>query len=331
MLVPISVHAGVFSSLSQIWLEPEQETYVEEAVDYSALYTPLLSASVNSVANSKRAIGGGDITVEDGALVSTGPVAEDEIAAAGTNSGEISVYVVREGDALSQIAEMYGVTTNTILWANDLQKASDIHPGDSLVILPVEGVKHTVQKGQTLASIVKKYEGDIDEVLAFNNLDSADSISVGDEIIIPGGKLHQKKAQKRVSKRTYPAPTKSTGSVATAGYFTNPAPGSIRTQGYHGYNAVDLASRGGAAIPIVAAAAGEVVVSKASGWNGGYGTYVVIRHNNGTQTLYAHMSANYVARGQYVAKGQQIGRMGNTGKSTGVHLHFEVRGGRNPF
>ena len=329
MFVPISVHAGVFSSLSQIWLEPEQETYVEEAVDYSALYTPLLSASVNSVANSKRAIGGGDITVEDGALVSTGPVAEDEIAASDTNSGEISVYVVREGDALSQIAEMYGVTTNTILWANDIAKASDIHPGDTLVILPVEGVKHTVQKGQTLASIVKKYEGNLDEVLAYNNLESADDISEGDEIIIPGGKLHQKKVASKTRKSA--TPTKSTGSVATAGYFTNPAPGAVKTQGIHGYNAVDLASRGGVAIPIVAAAAGEVIVSKASGWNGGYGTYVVIRHNNGTQTLYAHMSADYVSKGQYVAKGQQIGLMGSTGKSTGTHLHFEVRGGRNPF
>jgi murein DD-endopeptidase MepM/ murein hydrolase activator NlpD len=74
-----------------------------------------------------------------------------------------------------------------------------------------------------------------------------------------------------------------------------------------------------------------VIVSKSSGWNGGYGQYVVIRHNNGSQTLYAHLSQNYVGVGAYVAQGEAVGAMGNTGRSTGTHLHFEVRGARNPF
>jgi murein DD-endopeptidase MepM/ murein hydrolase activator NlpD len=72
-------------------------------------------------------------------------------------------------------------------------------------------------------------------------------------------------------------------------------------------------------------------VSKSSGWNGGYGQYVVIKHANGTQTLYAHLSSNAVGVGDVVAAGETIGALGNTGKSTGPHLHFEVRGGRNPF
>ena len=103
----------------------------------------------------------------------------------------------------------------------------------------------------------------------------------------------------------------------------------MRTQGIHGYNAVDLAAGYGS--PIRAAAAGEVIVSKASGWNGGYGQYIVIRHANGAQTLYSHMMRNDVGVGSYVSQGQVIGGMGSTGKSTGTHLHFEVRGARNPF
>ena len=74
-----------------------------------------------------------------------------------------------------------------------------------------------------------------------------------------------------------------------------------------------------------------MLVSKSSGWNGGYGNYIVIKHSNGTQTLYSHLSSNAVVVGDVVEQGENIGVMGNTGKSTGTHLHFEVRGGTNPF
>ena len=125
-------------------------------------------------------------------------------------------------------------------------------------------------------------------------------------------------------------PTKTSGgsSVSSAG-FTHPAPGAIKTQGIHGYNAVDLAGAVGSSIR--AAAKGEVIVSKSSGWNGGYGQYIVVKHSNGTQTLYAHLSNNSVGDGEVVGQRQVIGAMGNSGRSTGPHLHFEVRGAKNPF
>ena len=317
------MHAGVFSSIVSIWSEEVSAEEVTEAFDHSALFTPLLSATLNP--DPQKATGGGDVSVADGALISNGPVGADEIAASGQHVDEISVYVVREGDALSQIAEMYGVTTNTILWANDISSAASIQPGDTLVILPFVGVRHEVASGETLGSILKKYDADLEEVLNYNNLATADSLSVGDELMIPGGEMHT--APKRVA---YASPTKSSGSVSTSG-FSHPAPGAIKTQEIHGYNAVDLASAGGIYIPILAAAGGEVIISKSSGWNGGYGQYIVIRHSNGTQTLYSHLSRNDVGVGAWVAQGQQIGKMGNTGKSTGTHLHFEVRGGHNPF
>ena len=82
---------------------------------------------------------------------------------------------------------------------------------------------------------------------------------------------------------------------------------------------------------VVAAAAGDVIVAKGSGWNGGYGKYVVVKHANGTQTLYAHLNSVSVGVGQRVGAGQTLGGVGSTGRSTGVHLHFEVRGASNPF
>ncbi len=324
LVIPLCIHFG-FSELLSNFLTQEVKAQVTlDIVSHSPLNTPLLSA-VKS-ADAQKAIGGGDLFYEDGVLVSTGPIGEDEVNKAKAENGEISVYVVREGDALSQIASMYGVTTNTILWANSLTKATDIHEGQSLVILPIVGVRHTVLKDQTLGSIVKKYEANLQEVLDYNNLVSSEDIAAGDELIIPGGELHT--AKPVVAKAT---PTKTTGAKGGGSSLINPAPGSLKTQGIHGYNGVDLASKGGVYIPIRAAQAGTVLVSKSSGWNGGYGNYIVIKHSNGTQTLYSHLSSNAVAVGDVVEQGENIGVMGNTGKSTGTHLHFEVRGGTNPF
>jgi murein DD-endopeptidase MepM/ murein hydrolase activator NlpD len=217
---------------------------------------------------------------------------------------------------------MFDVTANTIMWANDLTRATAIQPGDTLVILPVAGVKHEVESGDTVSSIAKKYDGDEDEILEYNNLASASDLVVGEVLIIPGGAVSAPVRQA--------VPVSVSGNAyATAVGFSHPAPGSVKTQGIHGYNAVDLAGSPGS--PIRAAAAGEVIVSKSGGWNGGYGNYIVIRHADGTQTLYAHLSANYVGVGGYVSAGETIGGMGNTGRSTGPHLHFEVRGARNPF
>ena len=316
------MQAGFFSKL---FSNNEAEQTVERAKqNLSAIDTPLLTALQNP--NPMGARGGADIVVDDNVvLVSTGPVGADVIAEQKTNSGEIRVYTVREGDSLSQVAEMFGVTANTIMWANDINRANEIRPGDTLVILPIVGVQHEVKKGDTMGTIAKKYEGNIEEILSYNQLTSADQLSLGDTIIIPGGAMHA--APVKVARSASPVSVSGASSVASS--FMHPAPGSVKTQGVHGYNAVDLAGALGSTVR--AAAAGEVIVSKRSGWNGGYGQYVVIRHGDGTQTLYAHLSSNSVGVGAYVSAGETIGGMGNTGRSTGTHLHFEVRGTRNPF
>lgn len=317
--LPFSVQAGFFSGLFA------DEFVVEATSPTSSQNDPteitLLSAEQNPDPLNGR--GGADIVIDENALVSTGPISEDEISSRSTN-GEIRVYTVREGDSLSEVADMFNVTANTIMWANDIAKSTDIQPGDSLVILPIVGVRHVVKSGDTISTIAKKYEGNEEEILAYNQLSSASEISVGNTIIVPGGAMHEKSAVK--AKASTKASAASGGSSSG---FTHPAPGSVRSQGIHGYNGVDLAGASGSAIR--AAAGGEVIVAKASGWNGGYGNYIVVKHSNGTQTLYAHLSSVNVGVGGYVSQGEVIGGMGNTGKSTGNHLHFEVRGGRNPF
>jgi len=324
LAVPFTVHAGVISSLFGL-LGEETIAYERPITKTPANEVRLLSSLQNP--DPKAALGGGDIIVDEGALQSSGPFGEDEFADT-VGGGEISVYVVREGDSLSQIAEMFDVTTNTVLWANDLNSATDIHPGDSLIILPIVGVRHLVKEGDTINSIAKKYKSDAEEILSYNQLASAQSLSVGDTLIIPGGNMHEAAPKKR-SGSSVSSPTKIAGTVSSGGGFINPLPGGIRTQGIHGYNAVDLAAAVGT--PIRAAAAGEVIVSKSGGWNGGYGNYVVVKHANGSQTLYAHMSSNNVGVGAYVGAGDTVGYVGNTGRSTGAHLHFEVRGASNPF
>lgn len=278
--------------------------------------------------NPAIARGGGDIAIVDGmALAAEGsPLAGDGAIIHNNTGDQISLYVVREGDTLSQIAEMFGVTINTIRWANDIGTKGTISPGDKLVILPITGVKHVVKKGDTLASLAKKYKADKGEIAVFNGLEDDASLAVGIELIIPGGEVIPAASPSKGS-----APAKSYGGGPSyAGYYMRPISGGTRTQGIHGYNGVDLASSYGAAI--FAAAGGEVIIARGDGgWNGGYGNYVVIRHGNGTQTLYAHLSAVSVSSGQTVAQGDVIGAMGSTGRSTGTHLHFEIRGASNPF
>ena len=321
IILPFSVQAGVFQSLLEVGVieyVAEDTTASDSIVDVA-----VLTAAQNP--DPQTAKGGTDVFAQDGVLVSTGPVGQDDISASKSNGGEISVYVVREGDSLSQIAQMFGVTSNTILWANDLAKASAIKPGDSLIILPIAGVRHVIKKGDTLASIAKKYEGNAAEILSYNQLANAGDLVVGDTLVIPGGALHAEPAKVAVKKKS--GSVKTTATVGSS--FSHPIPGAIKTQGIHGYNAVDWGAGVGTAVR--AAAAGTVLVAKSSGWNGGYGNYIVIKHANGVQTLYAHLSRLDVGVGTSVSAGESIGASGNSGKSTGPHLHFEVRGGKNPF
>ena len=266
------------------------------------------------------------------------------------SSNSISVYTVKNGDSISSIADHFGISVNTILWANDLTIRSNITPGMTLNILPISGVQHTVTKGETLSTIATKFSASAAEIATFNGLDTDATVVVGSTLIIPGGAeaAPSAPAPKVVKATPAPAPKETTKTVAKvavktatvhadlgtassgSGYFSNPVPGALLTQGIHGNNGVDLGAPSGT--PIHAAAGGTVIISKGdAAWNGGYGSYVVISHPNGTQTLYSHLSRDSATVGETVSQGEVIGNVGETGEATGNHLHFEVRGARNPF
>lgn len=234
---------------------------------------------------------------------------------------EVSEYIVKEGDTLGGIAASYNLNLTTILWANNLSERSLIRPGQRITILPVDGILHKVKSGETLSSLSLTYQVYTEEILDINDISSDGFIAAGETLIIPGAK-----PLPPAIKRTIPTERIL---ADVRGALVNPAPGARRSQGLHWRNAVDIANSCGS--PVVAAASGSIAVADGTGWNGGFGKYVIIQHPEGFATLYGHLSQIFVASGEGAAQGQAIGSIGSTGQSTGCHVHFEVRGGINPF
>lgn len=239
------------------------------------------------------------------------------------NNKDIIEHIVQPGDTVQSIANSYGVSTATLVSVNDLTSSSVIKVGQTLVILPVDGVLHVVSSGDTVSGIAQTYNAKQSDIVAFNSLANQGDIYIGDILIVPGGVM----------------PKKATPSVAQVpladNYFIFPVQGKI-TQGLHYYNAVDIANKCGT--PVYAAAAGVVQRAYGNGaWNYGMGNYITILHSNGTVTYYGHLMALLVKPGDKVYVGQNIALVGGqpgmagAGKSTGCHLHFQVVGARNPL
>lgn len=239
---------------------------------------------------------------------------------------EIIEYEVQPGDTVSGIAEKFGISIDTVRWANNLKSIKAIKPGQKLKILPVTGIAHKVKHGETIYSIAKKYSVDAQGIVdwpynSFAN-DETFALAVGQLLIVPDGVMPKVKLWAPRPYIALQAP--EAGTVTGTGQFVWPAGGRI-TQGFRWYHkAIDIANK---AAPEIVAADGGTVIS--AGWprGWGYGNMVTIDHGNGFATLYAHLSKVYVSVGQRVSQGQAIGRMGATGRATGVHLHFEIRHG----
>lgn len=243
---------------------------------------------------------------------------------------EVIEYTVQPADTLSSIAKRFNITLNTLLWANNLNKNSLLQIGQKLIIPPVSGVIHHVKKGETLSQIAQIYQADLKDIAAFNELSAVNDIYIGDILIIPDGVM--------------PKSVRYTPSLAplASSYFICPISPPCRiTQGLHWYNAIDF-SHGQCGEPIYAVASGEVLKVKLtnslSPWVfGGIGNHLTILHPNGVVTIYGHLQTSLVKPGDKVYQGQIIALMGGqpgrpgAGNSTGCHLHFGVRGARNPF
>ena len=244
---------------------------------------------------------------------------------------EVITYTVQPNDNLWVIATGFGVQVETIMWANpEVEKAPDLLAvGETLVILPVDGIYHTVRAGDTVEKLAKEFKTTVEEIVGFeaNELAEPYALTPGEQLVIPGGR------KKIIPLNIYPmtwvgSPPK--GSATGSGRFAWPARGTL-TQGFwSAHLAIDIGNRTGT--PIYAADAGYVRMAGQDTW--GYGNQIVIDHGNGYLTRYAHLHKIQVKAGQSVEKNQQIGTMGSTGRSTGPHLHFEVIQGnvkRNPL
>ncbi len=254
--------------------------------------------------------------------------------AAGTPRNSVVEHVVQGGETLSVIAAQFGISTDTLRWANGLDDRALIKPGQTLKIPPTSGVLYTVSKGDTLISIAQKYHADATGILDYNRLADASALEVGAQIIVPGGKIDPPKVTPITTSRssgsgaTDSTPRPPNANPVGGGLFW-PTPGHRINQGYsYRHGGIDIDTNRS---PLYAAAGGRVIRTN---WGRGYGNNVIIDHGNGLQTLYAHLSKSYVGVGQSVAKGETIGISGCTGWCTGDHLHFEVwvNGRRtNPF
>jgi len=221
-------------------------------------------------------------------------------------SQEIKEYVVQKGDSLSGIANRFGVSVDTIRWANEIV-GDGIRSGQRLIILPVDGVLHLVEEQDTVGNLENTY-----------NVESSalpEDLYIGDILVISGGEMPREKQH-------------FVQATVSPGQFIVPAKGTI-TQGLHPFNAVDIANSCGS--PIYAVERGTI---QRTGYSAIGGNYIRIIHPGNIVTYYGHLSKIYVTPGQEVSQGSIIGAMGNTGYTigrTGCHIHFEVRGGLNPF
>jgi LysM repeat protein len=255
---------------------------------------------------------------------------------------EVLTYTVQTGDTLFSIADEFGLKPTTLLWGNFEVLNDNPHflkPDQVLNILPTDGVYYQWKSGDTVQGVAQEFKVDNQAILSYsgNPVDLTESISgtfglhEGNWVIVPGGSRPIKDWGPPVITRTNAAAARYYGEGA-CGAITTGAVGSgtfvwpTTDHSISGYNysdihpAIDIAGQTGN--PVYAADTGVVVFA---GWsNYGYGLLIVIDHGNGFQTAYAHLSNIGVACGQSVFQGGYIGLLGNTGNSSGSHLHFEI-------
>jgi murein DD-endopeptidase MepM/ murein hydrolase activator NlpD len=229
-----------------------------------------------------------------------------------------SEYTVKKGDTVSGIAENYSLSMGSIISFNQLNEAWNLRSGKVLKIPNMDGVAYTIQKGDTISSIALKMKVPQNAILDANDILS-ENIPAGKVIFIPGGKMDANalsRAIKRpvVEKMIYPVNNRRV--TSNYGWREDPVNPVAGQMTFH--RAVDLAGRMGD--PVKAALKGTVLHVDN---NRNLGNFIILKHGE-YQTLYAHLSAVLVKNGEEVNQGQLIGKVGETGYTTGPHLHFEV-------
>jgi len=219
---------------------------------------------------------------------------------------QVKVHKVRSGETLWDIAHKHGLNIDSLIGANNISNMNSIKPGQEFKILPIKGIIYRVSPGESIASIARKFDLKTETIMEDNNIKDASSLKIDQKLILRGAKPEFSYQDRLDQKFMYPINTRITS-------YYGPRWG-------RAHEGIDFAAPMGS--PIRAVSSGRVVYS---GWATGYGYVVIIEHQRGLRTLYAHNSKLLVSEGESVGKGEVISRSGNTGNSTGPHLHFEVQ------
>lgn len=239
---------------------------------------------------------------------------------------KIITYTVENGDTISTIAKKFGISEDTIRWANNLSD-DGLSVGQQLQILPVTGIAYKVQGGDSIYSIAKTFDVDPQAIVnwEFNDFANPETFAlvVGQMLIVPDGvKPSEQSTYKSIReeqiKQYYAGPV-----AAAGGGWVWPVSGLITQYASWYHMALDIAGSIGS--PVGAAHAGTVSRVSVGTYDTGYGNNVWIDDGDGIKTHYAHLNSVAVSVGQTVSAGQTIGYRGNTGRSTGPHTHFEVQ------
>jgi len=224
-----------------------------------------------------------------------------------------TVYTVRKGDMVSKIAEAHGVSQDAIISVNKLRNTRSLQIGDFLKIPSINGISYTARANDTPESIADKYRISLEKLALINNLHD-NTLNPGTVLFLPNAKLDWVTLQE-INGDLFRRPLRGNYRITSRyGFRNNPFNGQ-RT--FH--NGIDMATAPGTAV--FAALDGTVT---ATGFDVVYGNYVIISHHSGYQTMYAHLNSILVSRGRAVTTNTRIGTVGNTGQSTGPHLHFTV-------
>lgn len=241
-------------------------------------------------------------------------------------------HTVKPGDTLSSIGQKYGVTIDTIRYANNISDTGYLKVGQDLEIPPVNGIVHTVKAGESIESIAKDFNIAPQAIADFNYLVAPYKLTKGMELVLPNTRIpkptpvvvatsgNTNNTTNQYGADAYTFIPNAESGPAGSGQFVWPTTSHYISQYFSSYHrAIDIAIPG----PIFAADDGVVI--RSGWWTNGYGFAIQIDHRNGYVTTYAHMSRLDVNVGQSVSKGQTIGFMGSTGRSTGPHVHFTIQ------
>ena len=259
---------------------------------------------------------------------------------------KIAAYVISQGDSLWSISNSQGIELDTLIGSNSFKSSAKLRPGDTIRIPNQDGIFHRLEKGEKIEAVCKLYGVDLNKLKLVNPTVDIVSLKPGDEIFLPGAKLNavkvaankdnnNKDSNKGNNNKSSRIVVLKDNAASSHKAYRWPVMGRINspfgwrqhpiTKRANFHTGIDIKADRGTVIR--SAGSGKVVYS---GWMGGYGKVLVIEHNNGQSTLYAHCSTLLAKQGDSISQSENIARVGTTGQSTGPHLHFEVRVSNSP-